>query len=198
MLHFSLDVGTEAKNALEDQKMSHQQQILFLSNWSIYSRAPLMSKCVHSDLEVLSWIIPAPPCRLLPAWPLSVWVCLCMSLSLLNSEECRYSEWRSNGATQTCTSLHKHRRWRGFQQAAGSISHVENREVAAWKKKKKDNQLVKTRVEIKMYVTAWLRTSSKKSCAWCNLLSFHWFPVLMKLVACFHGYSQRDWKDGQE
>lgn len=81
---------------------------------------PLLSKETHSNLRMSSLIIAAPSCLLLPALLLSVWVCLCMRHSLLNSEQYRYSEWTFKGMTQACTcgctSLYKHRRWRGVQQ----------------------------------------------------------------------------------
>lgn len=95
----------------------------------------LLPKQMHSSLRVSSLIIPAPPCWLLPALLLSVWVCLWMRHSLLNSERYRYSEWTFKGMTQTCTFgctvLNKHRRWRGVQQTTKSYGHVENRDAAA-------------------------------------------------------------------
>lgn len=67
-----------------------------ISGWLKHPfQGPLLSKRVHSDLGVSSWIIPAPFCKLLPAPLLSVWVCLCISHSLLNCEEQRYFEWTS-------------------------------------------------------------------------------------------------------
>lgn len=124
-----------------------------------------------------SLIVPAPSCKLLPALLLSVWVCLCMRHSLLNSEQYRYSEWTFEGMTQACTfdctSLYKHRRWFGVSKQPDHM--VMWRTGRLWRKyinsKSYDGH-------IQRHVTAGALTLSVKTQCTFILRSYYWFPAL--------------------
>lgn len=153
---------------------------------------PLLSKHSHSVVEVSSWIIPAPSsCRLLPVLLLSVWVCLCMRHSLLNSEEHRYCERTSEGMTQTSTfNFHYYISSRGEDNRIKYL-YGEQRGCSG-------NRHSVTILKVCQGLSSdFQQRQDVLGVFYAAFIDFRLSPN-WSVVACFHGYSQWIWKDVQE